>query len=66
MKIVMHTMEKIADVEIFPIISFFIFFIFFIFLGIYVLRTPKKYVDEMSNLPLDDNQNETESDILNL
>ncbi len=66
MKIVMYTMEKIANVEVFPIISFFIFFIFFIFLGLHVLRTPKKYIDEMSNLPLDNSQNENKSDILNL
>ncbi len=53
MKIVMHSLEQIAHVEIFATIGFFIFFIFFLWVGYSVYRTPKSYVDEMSKLPLE-------------
>ncbi len=53
MKIVIHTMEQIAGVEIFPIISLLLFFIFFMVVGYMVLTADKSYIDEMKNLPLD-------------
>ncbi|GGH71221.1 MAG: CcoQ/FixQ family Cbb3-type cytochrome c oxidase assembly chaperone [Bacteroidetes bacterium] len=46
-------MEAIENVEIFPIISFLIFFTFFIGLLIYVIRQPKKTMDEISSIPLE-------------
>ena len=55
MKIVIHTMEQIAGVEIFPIISLLLFFIFFMIVGYMVLTADKKYIEEMKNLPLDKN-----------
>jgi len=55
MKIVIHTMEQIAGVEIFPIISLLLFFVFFIIVGYMVLTADKKYIEEMKNLPLDKN-----------
>ncbi len=55
MKIVIHTMEQIAGVEIFPIISLLLFFIFFIIVGYMALTADKKYIEEMKNLPLDKN-----------
>ena len=55
MKIVMNTMEKIDGVEIYPIVSLLLFFTFFILVGYLVLKTDKDYIEEMSNLPLDDN-----------
>ena len=53
MKIVIHTMEQIAGVEIFPIISLLLFFAFFLIVGYMVLTADKSYIDEMKNLPLD-------------
>lgn len=53
MKIVIHTMEQIAGVEIYPIISLLLFFIFFMVVGYMVLTADKSYIDEMKNLPLD-------------
>ncbi len=53
MKIVIHTMEQIAGVEIFPIISLLLFFVFFIIVGYMALTADKKYIEEMKNLPLD-------------
>ena len=55
MKIVIHTMEQIAGVEIFPIISLLLFFTFFMIIGYMALTADKKYIEEMKNLPLDKN-----------
>lgn len=54
MKIVAHTLEQINGVEIYPIISLIIFFVFFIIVGIQVFSADKEYIDEMKNMPLDD------------
>jgi len=53
MKIVMNALEKIDGIEIYPIISLLIFFSFFMLVGYLVIKTDKKHIEEMSNLPLD-------------
>ncbi len=53
MKIVMHSLEQIAHVEIFATVGFLIFFIFFLWMGYSVYKTPKSFVEEMSKLPLE-------------
>ena len=53
MKIVSHTLEQIAGVEIYPIISLLLFFIFFIVVGYMVLTADKGHMEEMKNMPLD-------------
>lgn len=55
MKIVIHTMEQIAGIEIFPIISLLLFFTFFMIVGYMTLTVDKNYIEEMKNLPLDKN-----------
>ena len=55
MKVVMNTLEKIDGVEIYPIISLLIFFTFFVLVAYLVIKTDKKEIDEMSQLPLDEN-----------
>ncbi len=50
-------MESIDGVEIYPIISMLIFFVFFIVLFWWVFTAKKEYIDTVSNLPLD-NQNQ--------
>ncbi|MBU2555412.1 MAG: CcoQ/FixQ family Cbb3-type cytochrome c oxidase assembly chaperone [Bacteroidetes bacterium] len=55
MKIVINSLERIAGVEIYPIISLIIFFAFFTLVTYLVLRTSKEEIEEMSHLPLDDN-----------
>ncbi|WP_445955022.1 CcoQ/FixQ family Cbb3-type cytochrome c oxidase assembly chaperone [Yeosuana sp.] len=53
-------METISGVEIYPIISLIIFFTFFVLLLWWVLSTKKEYINTLSNLPLDNNnQNDT-------
>ena len=53
MKIVSHTLEQIAGVEIYPIIYLLLFFIFFTVVGYMVLTADKEHIEEMKNLPLD-------------
>jgi len=55
MKIVMNTLEKIDGIEMYPIISLLIFFTFFVLVTYLVIKIDKKQIDEMSQLPLDDN-----------
>lgn len=51
-----HNMENIAGVAIFPILSLVIFFAFFVGLGIWVFSYKKEKIDELSQIPLNDNQ----------
>ncbi len=55
MKIVMHSLEQISGVAIYPIIALVIFFVFFMLVGYMVVSAPKEYIDEMSHMPLDEN-----------
>jgi len=55
MKIVINQLEQIAGVEIYPIISLLIFFTFFVLVTFLVMKIGKKEIDELSNMPLDSN-----------
>ena len=55
LKFIKHNLEGIDGVEIYPIISLLIFFTVFITMFIFVLKLPKKRIDEISQLPLDNN-----------
>ncbi len=59
MKIVMHSLQQIAHIEIIATVGFLIFFIFFLWMGYSVMKTPKSYVEEMSRLPLEGNDDNT-------
>jgi hypothetical protein len=48
-----ETLENIAGVDIYALISFGIFFIFFIIITIWVLKADKNLINEISQLPLD-------------
>jgi len=50
-------MEDISGIEIYPLISLLIFFIFFVILFWWVFTAKKDYIERVSNIPLD-NQNE--------
>ncbi|SHH41068.1 cytochrome C oxidase subunit IV [Winogradskyella jejuensis] len=60
LKFVKGHMESITGIEIYPLISLLIFFIFFVTLFYWVFTAKKEYINTVSNLPLD-NQNDTES-----
>jgi cbb3-type cytochrome oxidase subunit 3 len=50
-----HTMETISGVAIYPILSLLIFFLFFVGLGLWVFSYKKEKIDELSQIPLNDN-----------
>ena len=58
LKFIKGNLESIDGVEIYPIISLLIFFIFFVLLFWWVFTARKDYIREVSNIPLDNNQNE--------
>lgn len=47
-------LTSIDGIEIYPIISLLIFFLFFVGLGIYIFRADKEKINEIKNIPLDD------------
>jgi hypothetical protein len=59
LKFVKNHMDSIAGIEIYPIISLLIFFLFFVVLFYWVITAKKDYITTVSNLPLDDNDNDT-------
>jgi cytochrome c oxidase cbb3-type subunit 4 len=59
LKFIKHHAETIVGIEIFPMIAFFIFFLFFIGLLFYVRNFSKEEVDELSNLPLDNDSTQS-------
>ena len=50
-----HNMETIAGIEIYPVLSLLIFFFFFVGLAFWVFSYKKETIQEMSNIPLEDN-----------
>ena len=53
-------MESISGIEIYPLISLVIFFTFFMVLFYWVITAKKDYITEVSNIPLDtNNQNDS-------
>ena len=57
---VKNYMDSIAGIEIYPLISLLIFFGFFVVLFWWVITAKKEYIDTVSNIPLD-NQNQQQS-----
>jgi len=49
-------LTSIDGVEIFPIISLVIFFAFFVGMIIYIAKIDKKTVDEIKNIPLEEEE----------
>ncbi len=55
LKFIKGHMESIEGIEVYPIISLLIFFIFFVLLISWVITAKKEYVDEVSNIPFETN-----------
>lgn len=49
-------LTSILGIEIYPLISLTLFFIFFVALIIMVYKMRKPYIDEMKQMPLDDDK----------
>jgi len=48
-----YYLEKIAGVSIYPMVSLVLFVCFFLLVTIWVMRTDKRTIERMENLPLD-------------
>ncbi|WP_026302732.1 cytochrome c oxidase subunit IV [Psychroflexus tropicus] len=59
LKFIKGHMETIQGIEIYPIISLLIFFLFFVVLFWWVYTAKKDYVQEVSQIPLD-NENDNQ------
>ncbi|MET2985183.1 CcoQ/FixQ family Cbb3-type cytochrome c oxidase assembly chaperone [Aureibaculum conchae] len=57
LKYIKHHLDSMNDVEIYPIISLLLFFAVFITMLIHVMRIPKKSIENISNLPLEEDEN---------
>jgi cbb3-type cytochrome oxidase subunit 3 len=60
-----NVLQSIAGVTVYPLISFAIFFLFFIGLLGYVLIANRQHLSDMSQLPLESNDEETPKSTLN-
>jgi cytochrome c oxidase cbb3-type subunit 4 len=58
LKFIKGNLEQIDGVAIYPIISLLIFFAFFVLLFWWVFTTKKEHLQEVSNIPLENNQKE--------
>lgn len=56
-----NVLQNIDNIAIWPVISFVIFFLFFLFLLWWVFTADKKFIDRMSNMPIDDNSKNNSS-----
>ena len=59
LKFIKEHMESITGIEIYPIISLLIFFTFFVVLFWWVFTAKKEYIETVSNIPLDNQNNNT-------
>ena len=57
LKFIKHNLEGIDGVEIYPIVSLLLFFLVFITMIVFVFKLPKRRIDEISQLPLDNDNN---------
>lgn len=60
-----HYLERIDNVELWPIISLIIFFLFFTGLLIYIFKIDKKFVEKMERMPFEGGDNVDNSKPLN-
>ena len=57
LRFIKGNLENIDGVEVYPIISLLIFFIFFVGLFLWVINIKKSHIEELSNIPFENDQN---------
>ncbi len=57
LRFIKGNLEGIDGVQIYPLISLLIFFVFFVVLFWWVFTTKKSHIEEVSNIPLDNDIN---------
>ncbi len=63
LRFIKGNLENIDGVQIYPLISLMIFFLFFVGLFYWVITAKKDHITEVSNMPLEDDNNQNQ-DIL--
>lgn len=58
LRFIKHNLTGIDGVEIYPLISLMIFVLFFLFVVTYVIRMKKSRIDELSSIPLEEEEDE--------
>ncbi|GGE20482.1 hypothetical protein GCM10010831_21970 [Psychroflexus salis] len=61
MKFAKQYLETIEGVELYPIISLLIFFSFFVVLFWWVFTAKKDYIQQVSQMPLNEDKNDNEN-----
>lgn len=56
LRFIKGNLENIDGIEIYPIISLIIFFTFFLGLIFHIFKMKKNYIEEISNIPLDNGE----------
>ncbi|MBO3116134.1 CcoQ/FixQ family Cbb3-type cytochrome c oxidase assembly chaperone [Winogradskyella sp. DF17] len=59
LKFIKHHMDSITGIEIYPVISLLIFFLFFVVLFYWVITAKKDYINKVSQIPLENQENDT-------
>lgn len=59
-----NVLQSIDNIAIWPVISFVIFFLFFLCLLWWVFTVDKKFLREMSDLPVDNNDDSNSNSII--
>jgi cbb3-type cytochrome oxidase subunit 3 len=49
-----HILESLDNIQAYPLFSLLLFFTFFVAIIIWVVKSDKKYINKLKNLPLDD------------
>ncbi len=63
LKFIKGNLENIDGVAIYPMISLLIFFVFFLLLFWWVFTAKKAHIDEVSNIPFEENETNHNSSI---
>ncbi len=64
LRFIKGNLENIDNVQIYPMISLLIFFVFFVVLFYWVITAKKDHIAEVSNIPLEDDTNNQNDDLL--
>jgi len=66
LRFISHNLTEIDGIAIFPILSLLIFTLFFAIVITYVIRMSKSRVEEVSSIPLEDNDNDIFNETTNI
>jgi cytochrome c oxidase cbb3-type subunit 4 len=54
MRSIINSLENLAGLSIYPMLSLLVFFIFFGIVGLWIITANKQKMEKMRNLPLED------------